>query len=467
MKSHVLHVVLEPDGDAWAPTFPNSNSGEEPLGAKRRRTPWLGSKVKLLVVLCLLICISSWAAFRIVLFREAPVSSERAQTKSSVPDPATTLSPTVSSTPSNVQEQTSDSDTSLVSDCTSAAFNSDDASTFMAFRYDSNRVLFRIGNERTAFCLSGNQFKGLRKLHAPLPEYQKDDFVAFPGTDLWEPSPDVLAANRALFDLAHAGERWQLEVSPNSRIPVIVQKPVVGAYDTPFAGFLAEVTPASQKEFAASTQQYFLVHKRTPSDRGSASGTSKIGPLPEWKATPDLRSQIERILNARMQSELPAVHTESAPIYERQGDIDETWEAWANQWNQLDEELRLGNGKLDYDSQAFLLTPDGLPRLFVRAQWTINQKPAFLLALWLRAGPSLTVEAVDAQWARTMREPMFFNVALDRRYLGVILNLFDPGSDGHGALLIFTHGYEGVGITLYRYTDTGPIPTKISCSVGA
>ena len=337
----------------------------------------------------------------------------------------------------------------------------------MAFRYDSTHLLFRIGNEETQFCLSEGQLKGLRKLELPVPEYKKDDFVWYPGTDLWEPSPEVLAANRALFDLARPGAQWQLELSANSRIPVIVQKPVLGTYDSPFAGFLAEVMPASQKEFAASTQQYFLVHKGAPPGGGTASEAPKIGPLPEWKATPELQSQIERTLNARMQAELPAVHTESAAEYERAGNIDETGEAWAKQWEQFDETLSLGKGKLDYDSQAFLLTRDGVPRVFVRARWTINQRPAFLLALWLRAGPALTVEAVDAHWARAMRKREFSSYALDRRYLGTILNVFDPDSDGHGALLIFGRGYEGVGITLYRYTDAGPIPTKIFCNSGA
>lgn len=337
----------------------------------------------------------------------------------------------------------------------------------MAFRYDRTRLVFRIGNEETQFCLSESQVKGLRKLDLPVPEYRKDDFLWYPGTDLWEPNPDVLAANQELFDQAHPGEQWQLEVSANSRIPVIVQKAVIGASDSYFAGFLAEVAPASQKELAASMQQYFLIHKGTPPGRGSTSETPRIGPLPEWKATPELEAEIERILNARMQVELPAVHTESAPEYERVGNIDETWEAWAKQLEQFDEKLSLGEGKLDYDTQAFLLTPDGVPRVFVRARWTINQKPAFLLALWLRAGPALTVEAIDARWARTMRTREFSGLALDRRYLGTILNVFDPDSDGHGALLIFGRGYEGVGITLYRYTDTGLLPTNISCNSGA
>lgn len=431
----------------------------------------MGGKVKLLVGLSLLASISVWSTYRIGLFRrDARVSSEGAQTKAGVPVPGVTISSTASSIASSVQSAPGPCP---ASNSSSAPLNADDTSAFIAFRYDRTHLVFRIGNEETQFCLSPSQLKSLRKLDATIPDYKKDDFLWFPGTDLWEPNPAVLSANRLLFDLAHSGEQWELELSANSRIPVIVQQPVIGTYDSYFAGFLAEVAPTSQLEFAASTQQFFLIHKVTSTGRGSTTDTPTIGPLPEWKATPELEARIERILNARMQAELAAVRTQSAPEYERYSA--ETWNkslesvpgGWAKQWKEFDEKLSVGEGKLDYDAQGFLLTPDSVPRVFVRARWTIEQKPAFLLSLWLRAGPELTVEAVDASWSRTMRMREFSGAALDRRYLGTILNVFDPDSDGHGALLIFRRGYEGVGITLYRYTNAGPLTTPISCNSGA
>src|SRR5260221_6664637 len=120
--------------------------------------------------------------------QDARVSSEGAQTKSSVPAPATNISSTASSTPSSIQEQTGAPTPCPASISTSAK----DTSTLMAFRYDRTRLMFRIGNEETQFCLSESQLKGLRKLDLPVPEYKKDDFLWYPGTDLWEPNPDVL-----------------------------------------------------------------------------------------------------------------------------------------------------------------------------------------------------------------------------------------------------------------------------------
>jgi hypothetical protein len=44
-----------------------------------------------------------------------------------------------------------------------------------------------------------------------------------------------------------------------------------------------------------------------------------------------------------------------------------------------------------FDIRAFRLTPDGAPRLFVRARWKLENAPVFLMTAWLRA-ETLTLE---------------------------------------------------------------------------
>ena len=156
------------------------------------------------------------------------------------------------------------------------------------------------------------------------------------------------------------------------------------------------------------------------------------------------------------------VHAESVPVYERAEGIDETWKAWSEHWKQLDGKLAHGQGKLEYDVQAFQLSPDGVPRLFVRARWAIDQKAAFLMSLWLRDDSTLTVEKVDASKAGAMRMGEYIGATLELRDLGTILNVFDRHRDGYGELLIYNPGYEGFDIHLFRYTSAGPVPTDIS-----
>jgi hypothetical protein len=304
--------------------------------------------------------------------------------------------------------------------------------------------------------LSEDQLKKLHALGEPI--------AKFGGGTVWETDPELVNAHRDAFERAHPGEEWQLEVSADSRMPFVVQKLVaveLGCFAAP--GFLAEVAPSSQAEFAASPQEYFLIHKSAGASREVSSRKQPpMGPLADWKLTPELRNQIEPLLNIKMKDEIARVRAEAASEYERSEAVPE-WKTWATRWKQFDERLANGQGKLDYETQAFQLSPDDVPRLFVRARWTLDEKPAFLLSLWLRADSAvLTVESVDASKSGQMRSRDFIDSALDLRDIGIILNVFDRHHDRHGELLIYTSGYEGFEIRLFRHTNAGLVPTQIS-----
>jgi len=400
--------------------------------------------VKFLALLFLLITIPLWLTHHAGVFPRASAH-------------ASSVSSTVSGSPSATHSQTGARQTSQASNSASSAAEVDATSTFIAFRYDGTRVLFRVSDEISDFELDASQSKTLRSLGGPVAVYDKGQ--------VWEADQGLLDAHREFFNRAHAGEQWQLELSADSRILAVVQKPVVataGCFE--YAGFLAEVLPAGQKEFAASAKQYFLIHRKldTAANQTSGSKPTRVGPLVDRETTPELRSEIEKLLDARMKAELPKVHADSVPEYERAENVDETLKAWSERWKTFDDKLARGEGKLDYDMQAFQLTPDGVPRLFVRAEWTIDGKPAFLMSLWLRAKPALAVDHADAGWAGIMRMRELMDSQLDLETLGNVLNVFDLHHDGYGQVLIYSTGYEGYGISLYRFTDAGLTGTKIA-----
>jgi hypothetical protein len=242
---------------------------------------------------------------------------------------------------------------------------------------------------------------------------------------------------------------------------VIIKEAVVAeVVGEAMAGFLAEVIPPEQAEFSSSPNQYFLMHRISgASDQTPHQEMSHIRELPNWKATDEERTEIEHLLNARMKTELAGLHHYTYMDEDATGKYPEFKERF-EMWRRFDRGLVTDKAKLDYDIQAFQLTPDGAPRLFIRARWLIDEKPAFLMSAWVRIQPNPIIEAANSGSSDVVRIIDDYEPGLDT--LGVVLNVFDPNGDGHGELLILSTGYEGFAIQLLRYTDTGPVATGIS-----
>jgi hypothetical protein len=51
--------------------------------------------------------------------------------------------------------------------------------------------------------------------------------------------------------------------------------------------------------------------------------------------------------------------------------------------------------------------------------------------------------------------------------IATVLNVFDPGNDNHGEILILSRRWEGFSIQLFHYADTGPLQTGASFGGGA
>jgi hypothetical protein len=397
-------------------------------------------KVKILVACCLLVLAGLWASCRSGLFRKGTHGSRSAAQSSSVPvAPASVMPSNVSAAPPHVlAENPFPPSTSTLDD--------EDPSTFIAIRYDKTHVFFRLGENGDFTLDRPEDEKMLHNLPGPVAEHGGAP-TSGPDAMIWQSLQDH-------FNQAHVGERWQLEVSAGSRIPVIVQKPIELVWgcspDSYTAGFIAEVAASVQPTFAALPQNYFLVHK-SPSGIAAPDPSfkqPKVGLLTDWQPSPGVSSQIEQAIVVGLKAEV--AHQLARGSY---GDLP----------RQLEQQAASGKAKLTYETQALQVSPDGFPRLFVRARWMVGNQIALLMTLWLRVGSEVTVEPVEenstpVQWMSAK--------SLDTEYLGLnqlgsVLNVFDR-PDGYGDVLIYFPGYEGYNIKLFRYTTAGPVATKIS-----
>lgn len=345
----------------------------------------------------------------------------------------------------------------------------DEASTFIAVRYDSTHVIFRLGDDGD-FYLNDQEEKRIRRIQSPI--FRFDD-VPLEGmgkkaaegmsTPVWELGPKLLDAHRDSFDKVHAGEQWQLELSADSRIPVVVEKPVAlpwGCDNSSYtAAFIAEALPGAQAALAAAPKRYFLVHK-SPAAFSAKPGPNQaqIRALFDWKPTPEVRSSIEQAIDAQLKAVLASEQPSGS---------------YADAAKQFAEQAALGKVKLIYETDALQLSPDGFPLLFVRARWMADQQHALLMAFWLRVGPEVKREVVvgyanAVHWlqpwppsAATLTEE-----AVSLNQLDHVLNVFDRHGDGYGEVLMYQAGYENFAVRLIRYTQTGLVLTKISMGDG-
>lgn len=361
---------------------------------------------------------------------------------------------------------------------------------FVAARYDATHVVFMVSAETESRFASSPQFGGTpirvptsAKPSAPLAGLQ----------ELWEPDSHALHFFPEIVQNTHPGEQWMLSVSSDTAIPVVIDRAVIAPTGCSLAlGFLATVRPDQQAAFAASSQEYFVV-RRMPVESADTPAQSHIADISQWKAPPVLRKQIEQQLNQRMQQEVakidarlvanaasPGASASESPIGPARPRLKE--------WIHADHALIRGEGALDYDIRALRLTPDGDPRLFVRARWKLVDSPVFLMTAWFKTAPfseesakaeasnteSLKLAAFqpepartqavllssDSSWSTALREAEPTGKLGDRLDFQSILNEFDADHDGWAELLIHSDEGTSTAITLYLYTDLGLVPMK-------
>lgn len=254
-----------------------------------------------------------------------------------------------------------------------------------------------------------------------------------------------------------AGDRWLIHTAPGQVFDATVERHVGGYVGCDQGrGVLLRVAPQHAKMFSGVTARYFIATPAAIGQPGNATTVdSAVWPLAISALTRDLRQSIESILNGTLERELPKVQKETAPslAHELEGPYRAS-RTWARERLQIEDALKRGEGRLQYDAQPFQLAPDGVPVLFVRATWLVGKQQAFAAALWLRAGPSVEVLDTNVWPAAAMRYSLFRN-GVAPSHLGLILNVLDRDRDGWGEVLFSTQGYESESITLLEYSAAG------------
>jgi hypothetical protein len=378
---------------------------------------------------------------------------------------------------------------------------------FIAVRYDADHVVFMVATDSEArFGQASHalQTQSPQKIAAPA---QASAHLA--GLEeLWETDAETSRIlPKSVKDTA-PGDEWTLSVSADSTVPVTIARAVTAPTGCSLAlGFLAAVPEKQQAAFAASHEEYFVVRRvsvaaaeaasaapLTPSQSGpvaapaSTASSVHVAELADWKPTANFQTQIAALLNQRMLRELPrldATLRANGSVPEQNPDpwLAGNVRARRREWLHRDKKLAAGEGQLDYDVRAFRLTPDGAPRLFVRARWKLDGAAAFLMTAWFRAEPGdgqgdaendaqkaseprseqhdrIEMLSSDSSWSSALREGRPGESLGDTLGFQTILNEFDDDHDGWAELLVHSTDGKSAHFTLELYTDLGLVPTK-------
>lgn len=335
---------------------------------------------------------------------------------------------------------------------------------YIAARYDQTHVVFIVATDTESRFSTSPLMRSGTPTKVPAAHHPAALLAGL--QELWEPDSSSLHFFPKIIQTTQPGEPWTLNASPNLTIPVVIDRAIIAPTGCSLAlGFLASIPPDRQKIFAASSQEYFAV-RRTPVEPADPPVQSHIAELPDWKASPAVAKQIEQQLTERMKWEISAI---DARLRANAGSPGATANDLpvANplprlkEWLHADQGLTRGEGRLDYDVRAFQLTPDGIPRIFVRARWALADATVFVMAAWFRADAQPTLLFADSSWSKALREGEAFSSLGDTLDFQSILNEFDADRDGWAELLV--HSYQGssTAITLYLYTDKGLVPMKM------
>ena len=277
---------------------------------------------------------------------------------------------------------------------------------FVAARYDATHVVFILSTE-TESRFSSSVLTGAAipaKLSAP----PKPAAPLAGLQELWEPDSQSLHFLPKIIQATQPGDEWVMNVSPDSTIPVVIERPVIAPIGCSLAlGFLASVPPERRSAFAATRHEYFSV-RRTTVESATPPVNFPVGEISDWKPSSAIAKQIEDQLNARMKQELSKIDSRlltnaGSPGATASETMIGNARPYLKEWLHADRGLLRDEGKLDYDIRAFHLAPDSLPRLFVRARWKLADAPVFLMSAWFKTDWQDTVTAADSQTAEALR----------------------------------------------------------------
>lgn len=319
----------------------------------------------------------------------------------------------------------------------------------IAYRYDSQRIVITLDKlERRP--------QGALVIPEPssmwgsMPLYETSDAAQ---QRQWEDSAGV-----------HAGDPWLIEAGGHTRFHGRIERLAVGKALCEAAIVAIVVIDKEDRErFEGMKEAHYLALPATQAE-SRPSGTKWREPSTRpAKLSPETAADLETSLAAEFRNQLADVRWEMESEYQRET---QRGASWPEAWRRYDERLANGEGKLQYEGQELVLTPDGSPRLYIRARWVLEGRVVFLMGAWVKAQNSLQLEGVNVRPALWLRMGEFQHIPLDLEYLGTILNVTDYDADGWGEVIMGEIGYESFALTLYEYSARGLKETGIGFSGG-
>jgi hypothetical protein len=288
----------------------------------------------------------------------------------------------------------------------------------VAFRVDDTRFVVTTMGEEGAVALTQ------REVHA-LTTPRHTAVAQYLGTIFEMPSDRV--SEIVPRPVPPIGQRWMLDAGRAGTFALTVERYVIAEVECDERwGVMLTASPDAAPRLASVREKYFVARVAGAGDASTA--VASVGPV-AVTLTPAQRSQLESLLRARATS-MPST------------------------------------ARVDYDVQAFRLTPDGDPRLFVRAEVRAGGRIDSLLGAWvrLRATGDLEIERIDDRAAALPRLREMRHVVVGREYVGRILNVVDTNHDGWGEVFVVRDGYESRTIEVLEYPHSPADPPRVVAS---
>ena len=256
-------------------------------------------------------------------------------------------------------------------------------------------------------------------------------------------------------DAARVGDRWILDAGRGRRFHFTVERFVLGYKDCGEAwGVLLTVAADESARFATVSENYFVARLERETD--AVAPVTTIGPI-AFTLDAARRAELSALLERERVRTWPGVRAEAESFYNHSTN---RAAAWAARWRALDAALDRRDATISYDIQAFRLTADGEPRLFVRARWAVGHTLVYALRAWVRVSKALGLDDSDVIAARRMRMNVFQDVPFSNEHIGLVLNVVDTDNDGNGEVLFMVVGYESRSIDVVPYPAGPGQPSK-------
>ncbi len=313
---------------------------------------------------------------------------------------------------------------------------------FIAHRYDDSHVVFSVGKT-----IPGAPELKQRSL-AQNPSRLPDPAAKLAGITLWKMDEGFWKRHAGALPGPLPGDRWILQSGGLETLHFSIERLVIAETEcgTSIAA-LGVVDPAEQAVFKGLSEKHYLIISEASHSSAVPSGTG-----PAILKNPVLgaegKEKLEAVLKERFERELPRIRRSAASNYALMGRLGRE-----HSWLERDQRLAQGEGELSYDLQAVRLTLEGPPLYFVRAQWTLDDKTAFLMSAWVRPDRDMQLESVNTYPSEWLRMNEFQSEKLGLDDLGAILNVFDYDGDGWGEILINQRRYEGYQMILLEYSE--------------